>query len=90
MKLTRSNDGMIGGVAAGLAKAFSIDATIVRLAFVLVTVLGGSGVLIYVALWVILPREDTGGTIAEEQFRKARSWYDGRRGGPGGPNDYTI
>ncbi|HJE51477.1 MAG TPA: PspC domain-containing protein [Tessaracoccus flavescens] len=77
MNITRSNDGMIAGVAAGLARALNVDATIVRLAFVLITLLGGSGVLLYIIAWVIMPRE-TGGTIAEEQFRKAKTWYDDR------------
>ena len=87
MSLSRSRNGMIGGVASGLAETFNIDATLVRLAFVIVTLLGGSGVLVYLALWVILPRAE-GGTIAEEQYRKARTWYDGRKGS--GPNDYNI
>ena len=88
MSLSRSRNGMIGGVASGLANTFGIDATIIRLIFVLVTLFGGGGLLIYVALWVILPREEDGGTIAQEQFTKARAWYDGRK--KGGPNDYNI
>jgi phage shock protein PspC (stress-responsive transcriptional regulator) len=49
---------MLGGVCAGLGNYFNIDATIVRLLFVLLVVMGGSGVLLYIILWIIMPRED--------------------------------
>ena len=50
---------MIAGVCAGLAEQFSIPVTALRLAFVLLTLGVGWGVIIYVALWVIMPyRED--------------------------------
>jgi phage shock protein PspC (stress-responsive transcriptional regulator) len=54
-----SNDVMIGGVAAGLAKYLNIDPTIVRLLFVLMVVVGGSGVLLYIILWIVLPSDET-------------------------------
>lgn len=87
MKLTRSNDGIIGGVAAGIAKAVNLDVTIVRVAFVLFSIFVGSGVLVYLILWAVIPREE-GGTIAEDGFHKARDWYDNRKG-PQGPS-YDI
>lgn len=46
---------MIGGVAAGLAEYLDIDATIVRLLFVLATFFHGSGLLIYIVLWIAMP-----------------------------------
>jgi len=58
-RLTRSqSDVMIGGVCGGLGKYFAIDTTLVRLIFVLLTLAGGSGVLIYFILWIVMPRED--------------------------------
>lgn len=58
-RITRSqSDSMIGGVCGGLGKYFGIDATLVRLVFVLLTLAGGSGVLIYFILWIVIPRED--------------------------------
>ena len=58
-RLTRSHsDYMIGGVCGGLGQYFAIDATLVRLLFVLLTVAGGSGVLVYFILWIVIPRED--------------------------------
>ena len=83
MSLTRSRNGMIAGVASGIARSLNVDPTIIRIAFALLAVFGGGGVLIYVILWLVIPRED-GGTIAEEGFDKARAWYDDRKNGPQG------
>jgi phage shock protein C len=61
-RLSRSRtDFMIGGVCGGLGKYFKIDPTLVRLVFVLLTLAGGSGVLIYFILWIVMPREDMPG-----------------------------
>jgi len=57
-KLYRSEtDRMIAGVCGGLAKYFSVDTTLVRLVFLLLLFLGGSGFLLYFILWIIVPRE---------------------------------
>jgi phage shock protein PspC (stress-responsive transcriptional regulator) len=50
----------IAGVCAGLAEDFGISVTAMRLAAVLLTVAGGGiGIIVYVALWAIMPyRED--------------------------------
>lgn len=48
---------VVGGVAGGIAEFFAIDPTIVRLLFVLMVVFGGSGVLLYIILWIILPEK---------------------------------
>lgn len=50
-----ASDKMVGGVCSGLANFFGMDPTVVRLAFVLLTLLGGHGVLIYLVLWLIVP-----------------------------------
>ncbi len=57
-KLYRSNkDKMLGGVCGGLAEYFDVDATIVRVVFVISLFLGGAGVLAYILLWIIVPEE---------------------------------
>lgn len=54
--LTRSRyDKIIGGVAGGLAEYFHIDSAIVRVLFVLFTLLYGIGFWVYIILWIILP-----------------------------------
>jgi phage shock protein C len=56
-KLMRSNDRMIAGVAGGLADYFNTDPTLVRLLFVLLTVLGAGwfGIITYIVLWIVMP-----------------------------------
>jgi phage shock protein C len=57
-KLYRSKDDrMLAGVCGGLAEYFKIDATVVRLLFVIGTVLGGPGLLAYIICLVLMPLE---------------------------------
>ena len=59
----RSREGkMIAGVCAGLAEQFGISVTILRLAFVLGTLIGGWGIVAYLVLWVIMPYRPRPGT----------------------------
>lgn len=59
-KLYRDVDGAIlGGVAAGIAAYFSIDPIIPRLLFLLSIFFGGTGILLYVILWLIIPEAKT-------------------------------
>jgi phage shock protein C len=52
---------MVAGVCAGLAEQFGISVTAVRLAMVLLAVFGGGvGIIVYAALWVIMPYRDAG------------------------------
>lgn len=57
-RLTRnSSDKVIGGVCSGLADYFQLDATLVRVAFVLTTLFVGTGLWIYLILWIVLPEK---------------------------------
>lgn len=57
-RLYRSKtDRKLAGVCGGLARYFNIDATLIRVLFVLLAVLGGSGLVLYVAMWIIVPKE---------------------------------
>jgi len=49
---------MLGGVCGGLGRYLSIDSNFVRLFFVIFTLTGGFGVLLYLALWLLLPVDD--------------------------------
>lgn len=69
VKLYRSEtDRILGGVAGGLADFFDVDATLVRIIFVLLTIFGGSGLLIYLILWVIVPSETSLGEGITREF----------------------
>ncbi|MES2213424.1 MAG: PspC domain-containing protein [Patescibacteria group bacterium] len=59
-KLYRDPDNaQIGGVASGLAVYFDVDPVLIRLLFILVVLLGGSGILIYIILWILIPEAKT-------------------------------
>lgn len=56
-RLYKSNRSkMIDGVCGGIAEYFGIDPTLVRLAAVLLTCMGGSGILAYILAAIIIPR----------------------------------
>jgi phage shock protein C len=56
-RLVRSeSECMIAGVCGGLAAHFSIDPTLVRIVFIILALFGGSGFVLYLALWLIVPR----------------------------------
>ena len=59
-RLTRSDDKMIGGGCAGLAEYLDIDPTIVRIVWVLMVLFAGFGILLYVILWLIMPKQQIG------------------------------
>ena len=46
---------MLGGVSGGLAEHTGIDTVLWRVGFVALTLAGGSGILLYLLLWVLLP-----------------------------------
>ena len=54
----RAREGkLLGGVAAGLSRRFGLPVAAIRLVFLLSVLLGGWGVVVYVALWIAMPRE---------------------------------
>ncbi|HEY9005714.1 MAG TPA: PspC domain-containing protein [Ohtaekwangia sp.] len=50
---------VLGGVAGGVASYFGIDVVIIRLLFVIFTIIGGLGLLLYIVLWIALPEART-------------------------------
>ena len=51
------NGKMIAGVCAGIANYFDIDPTIVRIIYVLMFFMLGTGILVYLILWLAIPQE---------------------------------
>ncbi|MCP3990515.1 MAG: PspC domain-containing protein [Actinomycetia bacterium] len=49
-----TDDSMVAGVCSGLGHYFDMDTTLVRVALVVITVLGGAGLLAYIILWFAL------------------------------------
>ena len=60
-RLYKSNDNkQLSGVCGGFAEYFEIDPTLVRLAWVLFTCLGGSGLLAYIICAIVIPQRPNG------------------------------
>ena len=60
-KLYRSSkDSVLAGVCGGIGEYFNIDPVIVRIVWIVVTFIGGAGILGYLIAWVIIPKEDSG------------------------------
>lgn len=59
-KLTRSDDRMIAGVCGGIAEYFEFDATLVRIAYVLISMVSAAfpGLLAYLILILIMPNAE--------------------------------
>jgi phage shock protein C len=57
-RLYRSRtDRKLAGVCGGLAQYFTTDATLMRVLFVVLALLGGPGLVIYLLMWILVPQE---------------------------------
>ncbi len=61
---------VIGGVCGGLAAYFSIDPVIFRLLFVIFFFAGGASILVYIILWIVLPKAETAAQKLEMRGEK--------------------
>ena len=57
-------DRMIDGICGGVAEYFGLDPTLVRIAWVLLTLLGGSGIVLYIVAMIVMPANPGGETVA--------------------------
>jgi phage shock protein PspC (stress-responsive transcriptional regulator) len=62
----------LGGVAEALGRYFDISATVYRIAFVALAFAGGTGVVLYVAAWLVIPEEGAEDSIAATELKKLR------------------
>ena len=53
-----SSDNVIFGVCGGIARYFQVDSVFIRIGFAILTIAGGSGLLIYLVMAVIMPKDD--------------------------------
>ena len=69
-RLARPRDGRwLGGVAAALGEYFDLSPAIYRVAFVALALAGGTGILLYVAAWLVIPDADEESSVAERMLR---------------------
>jgi phage shock protein PspC (stress-responsive transcriptional regulator) len=72
-RLERSrSDRMLAGVSGGLARYFEIHPAVFRVGFVVLTLLGGAGILIYLAAALVMPDEGKQDSIATAALRNRR------------------
>jgi signal transduction histidine kinase len=64
---------MAGGVAGGLSARFGIESTVVRIAFVLLAVGGGTGVALYAVAWLLIPADRATESIARRALADRRT-----------------
>jgi phage shock protein PspC (stress-responsive transcriptional regulator) len=65
------NDKILGGVCAGLANYLRLDPAIVRIVFALMTLGWGSGVLLYIILWIVLPTRSLPVNVRKRLYRNS-------------------
>ena len=58
-RIKRSKDKIVAGVLSGLAKYFNLDPLIIRIAYVILSIVsvGFPGILAYIILWIVIPEE---------------------------------
>jgi phage shock protein PspC (stress-responsive transcriptional regulator) len=72
-RLRRSTDDrMLAGVAGGIARYLNVDATLVRIGIVALTLLTGAGAALYIAAWLLVPADG-------EDQSVAAAWLAARR-----------
>ena len=60
-RLYKSNENkLLDGVCGGVAEYFAIDPTLVRLAWMLFTAMGGAGIVAYIVAAIVIPRRPDG------------------------------
>ncbi len=65
-RLTRSTDDkVVSGVCGGLGRHFGVDPVVFRIAFVVMALAGGSGVLVYLVAWLLVPDDHSGCTVLD-------------------------
>ena len=58
-KLFKSKNKMIAGVCSGFAEFFGVDPTIVRIVWAAVTLLGGTGIILYIVCALVMPQPNS-------------------------------
>jgi len=69
-RVTRSRDPrVLGGVCAGVGRAYGLDPVVLRILVVALVFAGGSGLVLYVAAWLVLPQDDADQSLVQAAVR---------------------
>ena len=73
-------DRMLAGVASGIARYLGVDVTLVRVALVVLCFVGGIGLPLYLASWLLIPEESPDGgagqSIAADFTQSMQDWHN--------------
>ncbi|MBT0566770.1 PspC domain-containing protein [Williamsia sp. CHRR-6] len=83
------DDGSIAGVATGIARRFEVDPNVVKVAFVVAAIFGGSGIFVYVLGWLFLPDVSAPDGLSRRERRSVREKIS-RSGVGSGPSTAMI
>ncbi len=64
LRRSRSNK-VIAGVCGGVGRYLGVDPVLIRIAFVVLALAGGGGVLLYIVAWILMPEEGPGEDLGE-------------------------
>lgn len=69
-----ADDRKVSGLAAGLARSWNVDPVLVRVAFAILALSGGIGILLYLAGWAMIPQEGRDTSHLDEAIPQTRRW----------------
>jgi phage shock protein PspC (stress-responsive transcriptional regulator) len=72
--IRRRDDRMLAGVASGIGAYLGVDTLLVRIAFAILSIVGGVGIPLYVVCWLLIPDEDTTQSIATDFASSVHEW----------------
>ena len=67
---------MLGGVCGGLGRYFDVNPVFYRVGFVVLTLLGGAGIIVYGAALLVIPKDGEDESIASDALRNHGQWRD--------------
>lgn len=67
-------DRKLSGLAGGIARLWNVDPILVRVAFCVLALSGGIGVVIYLAGWLMVPSDDRERSVLDDAIPQTRSW----------------
>jgi signal transduction histidine kinase len=70
-----TENGLVAGVCAGLSRRLGIDPIILRVGFGAATLIGGTGLVLYIIAWALVPEEGERGTLMARLAGRRETWF---------------
>jgi signal transduction histidine kinase len=70
-----TDNGLVAGVCAGLSRRLGIDPIILRVGFGAASLIGGTGILLYIVAWALVPEEGERGTLMARLTGRRETWF---------------